>query len=188
MVIEYGNTARPQGNKTLFSTSVVVKKVTGLGKLKSDQLISRVAFNINPGYDRPTFVATEADAKGSTKGQYTYDYAMARTFPCVTTVYFKDNVGLPPIELDWDVQDWDENTDVGRQNKSQGKPFSEKRRVIIELPTSGFTSKRKLGKKFEYEADPPLDGWLRFNKQGKGSTSYITPPAPAEVNGRFLPR
>lgn len=172
LVLEYGNTANPQGNRTLFSTSVAVKKVNGLENLKSDQIISRVEFNINPSYDRPTFVAREADTKGPKKGQYVYDYAMARTFPCVITVHFKDKVGLPPIELGWCVQDWNEDTDVGRQSKSEGKPFSEKRRIIIQLPTGGL-QKRRSTKKLEYAADPPLDGWLRFNNEGQGRISYI---------------
>ena len=94
LVISYGNTSEATSSgKTNYSTHVQI--VHG-----ERSALSKVSFNINPGYKKPT--ATLAAPNG-TRGRWSFDYAMARPYPCEITLQFKN--GLPPLTLKYRVQD-----------------------------------------------------------------------------------
>ena len=94
LVISYGNTSeRTTSGKTNYITYVQV--VHG-----ERSALAKVSFNINPGYKKPT--ATLAAPNGA-HGRWSFDYAMARPYPCEITLQFKN--GLPPLTLKYWVQD-----------------------------------------------------------------------------------
>jgi hypothetical protein len=113
VVLSYGstkweNTGASTG-KTNYST--FVKLVDG-----DRTALERVTFNINPSYTKPTATLTSPNCSGG--GVWSFDYAMARPYPCEIVLRFKAETGLPPMKIEYFVQD---------QRK-----FS--RRVAVELP------------------------------------------------------
>jgi hypothetical protein len=142
VVLEYGNTVTKSGKKLTFDTSVRVVDVANLKGVKKDAAIRKVAFNINPAYDKPTKVVTAPDPKG----RFVFAYSMGRTFPCVVTVHFHEAVGVAPLEIDFYVQ-----------NQAC------KQRVVLDLPTTGKT---KWPSKTVVEfacGDPPVSAWLKYS-------------------------
>ena len=64
--------------------------------------VAKVDFNINPGYSKPTASLKESNDK--TLG-FTFEYAMARAYPCHMTIHFKSELGLPKLVIEHYVQD-----------------------------------------------------------------------------------
>ena len=99
LVLQYGNTRceKTAGGtgKTNYSTFV---KVTDGDRAAID----RVSFNINPAYAKPTASLKACNCGG---GVFSFDYAMARAYPCYITVDFKPQVGLPPLTIEYTVQE-----------------------------------------------------------------------------------
>ena len=89
--------------------------------------IQSVSFNINPGYDKPTAVLKAPNGSG---GVWSFEYAMARPYPCEMTVQFQPQMGLPPLTIEYYVQ--------------QERKFM--RRVAIELPAASAKPRRAVGK------------------------------------------
>lgn len=111
LLLEYGNTASAKGAKTSFKTYARV--VAGRGSIK------KVSFNINPSFDRQTEVVEHAN--DSHLG-FTFEYAMARPYPCHLKVEFAKDV--PPLTIEYRVRTLED---------FQGMPcFS--RRVAIDMP------------------------------------------------------
>ena len=105
--------------------------------------MAKVHFNINPGYRKPTATVTKLNLK---KGAV-FEYAMGRAFPCTMTVVFDEIQRLPPVVLDYHVQD----TNTTRQ-------------LVVELRGKrGNERARAGGKEVHIEADPPRSGWVRFD-------------------------
>jgi len=100
IVIEYGNISRGGGaSKTSFTT--FLKVVSAEGARMPKTLVSRVDFNINPGYSKPTATAKEPNNKSL---GFTFEYAMARTYPCFMTAHFCGEVGLQ-LSIQYQVQE-----------------------------------------------------------------------------------
>ena len=100
LVVSYGNTSGLEDSthsgssgKTNYSTFVQV----GHGDRSA---LSKVSFNINPRYNKPTATLTEPNG---THGKWSFDYAMARSYPCEMTLHFVN--GLPPLTIKYWVQD-----------------------------------------------------------------------------------
>eukprot|EP01052_Picozoa_sp_SAG31_P034153 SAG31_NODE_3950_length_3724_cov_3.097655_1_plen_936_part_00 len=136
LVLEYGNTATRCGSKTKFATFVSV-----LGGEKT--AIKKVSFNINPDYSKPTATLSAANGRG-----WTFEYAMARPYPCFVRIDWSHAVGLPPLVLEYYVQD-------------DKQKFC--RRLAIELPESKVTaaSKRRVQKEIVLEEEnATCNGWF----------------------------
>jgi hypothetical protein len=95
LLLEYGNTVKPDGaGKTAFKTFVRVLR-RGEGSE-----ITRVSFNINPSFNRPTAVVDKPNDKSL---GFTFEYAMARKFPCFMKVEFADGLA-PGLTIEYSVQ------------------------------------------------------------------------------------
>jgi len=139
ILLEYGSTARPSGtSKTSFVTFLKVVRVEGSKKL--ERPIMKVEFNINPGYNKPTSTCTQP-----VKHLYTFEYTMARAYPCVMTVHFRKELALPPVEIDFEVQD-------------QPKVA---RRVVVQTTVQQLGQGRPP-KKVAFPGDPPRNGFVRL--------------------------
>ena len=160
LVLEYGNTAHENGAKTVYVSFARVVRAEGCNDLPKE-VIAKIDFNINPGYDKPTESVREPNGKG---GVFEFRYAMARTFPCVTTVTFKPEVGVPPLVLEYVVQ---------RPPGSNTAVQKCVRRIVLQLPPKGT---RAQNKRTTFAAHPPRDGWLRFDGR-KPKTTYHTEPS-----------
>merc|ERR1711904_720990 len=114
IVLEYGNVSRSEGSKTSFKSFVRVACTEG--SLASKDAVARVDFNINPGFSKPTSSAKEPNDKSL---GFTYEYSMARTYPCVMTVHFSSGLGLPKLQINYEV--------VAASKVA--------RRIIVEMPT-----------------------------------------------------
>lgn len=99
-VLEYGNTASaPSSNgspKIVFRTFLKVLSGIGNYSVKNKLPVQRVDFNINPGYDKPTAAVSTRPLNSShddgafdkKTNTFSFEYAMAREFPCWMTVVF----------------------------------------------------------------------------------------------------
>merc|ERR1712097_83437 len=106
------------GAKTTFKTFVrVLKKGDGTD-------IKRVSFNINPQFDRPTATVDKPnDALG-----FTFEYAMAREYPCFMRIEFMDG---SPLTIEYYVS-----------NVEDGKKRVAWRLAIAQSQPKGKGSKR----------------------------------------------
>lgn len=143
IVLEYGNVSRKEGSKTCFKSFVRVASTEG--SLASKGAVTRVDFNINPGFSKPTASAKEPNDK---KLGFTFEYSMARSYPCVMTVHFSSDLGLPKLQINYCVI---EASKVDR-------------RIIIEMPAEGKAKSRPGLVVFEAGSEedvPARNGWVR---------------------------
>jgi len=150
IVLEYGNIAQNAGSKTSYITFVKTAQVEGFGKGAKGQML-KVDFNINPGFSKPTSTVNEPDAKSGA----TFEYAMARSYPCAITVHFAKELCLPQVVIGYYVQDAHRTA----------------RRIIVEFPRGGL-SDRRLGQ-VRFDGDPPRNGWVRCAAGGAHDISYL---------------
>ena len=163
-MLEYGNAAAAKGsaNKCSYTTFVCIARAENC----ADGAIARVDFNINPGYDRPTESVTEPKRGG----RFEFEYAMSRTFPCVTTVHFKPDIGSPPLVLEYVVQRPEGAADGA-------KPMRCARRVVLQLPAPKGAAGGAKPKPLKFAAHPPRNGWVRLDQGGKKpEVSYHAQP------------
>jgi predicted esterase len=149
LVLGYGNTiSEKTKGKADYSTFVKVAD----GDIDA---IERVAFNINPGYDKPTVVLQAPNSNG---GVWSFDYAMARSYPCHITVHFRQQTGLPSLKIEYYVQ--------------ETSKFM--RRIAIELPAGQVNKSRRRGGHGLVldEDDCTSSGW--FVVDGKGSWRWCS--------------
>jgi hypothetical protein len=140
IVLEYGNKVKAHGNKTEFTTflRIVESKSEGLENIST--AVARVDFNINPAYSKPT--ATVKYEKGAS-----FAYTMARPFPCFMTVHFRADVPLRRLNINFDVQN-----------------FENRRRIVVEAS----------GKVVDFDAeDAPRNGWIC---DSPARAAYVDPP------------
>lgn len=155
IILEYGNTAKPCGNKVTYVTFLKTSLVE-VGPHSSKNPVVKVDFNINPGYSKPTTSVQMPDLKSGA----VFEYSMARRFPCFITVHFQSELHLPSTDISFCVQD-----------------VKSARRIIIEFPSSGSSVRRP--KKVDFEADPPRNGWISF--VGAAATPEVTYLSEAEA-------
>mmetsp|Transcript_3695 Transcript_3695/g.9396 ORF Transcript_3695/g.9396 Transcript_3695/m.9396 type:complete len:1002 (+) Transcript_3695:77-3082(+) len=140
LVLEYGNTSQSAGSKISFTTFLKVVKVEG--SLINKKAITHVDFNINPGYSKPTASCRDATDK---KLGFTFEYAMARPFPCVITAHSAKEVGIV-LTINYTVQ--------------TSARFA--RRIIIEVRNNSTTAKPVPVTLFPWsETDAPPNAWVR---------------------------
>ena len=94
VLLEYGNTSRPAGGKTTYTTFVRV-----LRGGDANVAIKRVGFNINPSYDKATQTVNRPNDK---RLGFAFGYAMGRPYPCVMTVEFEGDT-MPPLTINYYV-------------------------------------------------------------------------------------
>jgi len=143
IVVEYGNVSRSDGNKISFTS--FVKVVFTEGSLASKSAVARVDFNINPSYNKPTASAKEPNDK---RLGFTYEYSMARRYPCVMTVHFLSGLDLPKLQINYEVVEAPKLA----------------RRIIVEVPAEREQNYRLGVVVFEagaHEDVPPRNGWVR---------------------------
>jgi len=110
VVFEFGNSASPgMSSKTSYITWI--KEVRREGKHKDTTKgvlrISKVDFNINPGYTKPTRIVTSPNVDK----KWAFEYSMGRAFPCHMTVHFAGGgagrlgVNFPKLILPYCVSD-----------------------------------------------------------------------------------
>ena len=99
LVLQYGNTSSGSGSKRTYTT--FFKVVSAEGGVSEKGSVLKVDFNINPGYAKPTSTAKEPNNKLG----FTFEYAMARAYPCHMTVHFKPELGLPKLVIEHYVRD-----------------------------------------------------------------------------------
>jgi len=104
IVLEFGNTSRPDGNKHKMCSFV---RVAGNGvllgerykgkrkKVAISQVIKRVGFNINPAYPKAAIQVSSPDRRLG----FSLTRSMTRSFPCFMTIHFHPSLALPPLEL-----------------------------------------------------------------------------------------
>merc|ERR1711879_901830 len=76
---------------------------------------------------------------------------MTRPYPCFMTVYFRPELGLPKLMLEFFVQD-------------EAKAA---RRILLQLPGGQTIAEKQLA----IDADPPRNVWIRFDGSGRSSVS-----------------
>ncbi len=140
VVLEFGNTAQPQGAaRTLFTSFVRQLKFGGGGGGGGKaRAVARVTFNINPDYAKPTATVTAPDRDGA----FRFAYAMGRPFPCVMVVHLHADCSLPPLRLDFDVCETDTS-----------------RRLILMVPKAKL---RPGSQAVAVEARPPRNARIVF--------------------------
>lgn len=148
-VIEYGSITVQGGSKTNWTSFV---KVVSPVVFKS--VITKVEFNINPGFNKPTAIVTEATKKNG----FSFEYAMARSYPCYMTVYFQGDLSLPRLQIEFEVQE------VSRLS----------RRIVVQFPGSKCLF-RPADRPIIFDADPPRNGWLRCAGR-KAEIEYLPEP------------
>ena len=121
-----------------------------------EQLVEKVDFNINPDYAKPTATVRASDLPLASRGaagtprarggspRFEFEYAMARTFPCVMTVHFHRALRLPPVRIDYRVS-----------HDPRLAPW----RVMVPLDGASDVAARSL---VVVEAEPPRDGRVCF--------------------------
>ena len=92
-------TSSGSGSKRTYTT--FFKVVSAEGGVSEKGSVLKVDFNINPGYAKPTSTAKEPNNKLG----FTFEYAMARAYPCHMTVHFKPELGLPKLVIEHYVRD-----------------------------------------------------------------------------------
>ena len=100
IILLYGNTSSGRGSKRSYTT--FLKVVSTEGAVPDKGCVVKVDFNINPGYSKPTSTAKEPTDKSL---GFTFEYAMARAYPCHMTVHFKSDLGLPKLVIEHFVRD-----------------------------------------------------------------------------------
>ncbi|CAE7223635.1 kif4 [Symbiodinium sp. CCMP2592] len=144
IVLQYGNTSSGRGSKRSYTTFLKVASVDG--SCPKEGCVAKVDFNINPGYSKPTSTAKEPSDKSL---GFTFEYAMARAYPCHMTVHFKSDLGLPKLVIEHYVRD---------EAKTS-------RRVLLQLPHPRLPpagAPRITEKEVVFDADPPQNAWLCF--------------------------
>ena len=100
-ILEIGNTAQKIGNKWLqivWLRPISVKKERG----KTSKLcISKVEFNINPSFSKPTKTLKAPNTKN---GSFTLEQTLGFEFPCFATVMFAENLHIPSIKITYRTQ------------------------------------------------------------------------------------
>lgn len=139
IVLEYGNTRKAAGSKTSYTTFVKVPVVDGPSVSK---VLAKVDFNINPGFDKPTSTTQSPDNKAGGS----FEYAMARAYPCHMTVNFAKELNLPKLSIPYWVQD---------KRKTS-------RRIIMEFPKGGLRRPAEA----VFNAQQPQNGWVRCGQNG----------------------
>jgi len=175
LVLQYGNTSSGSGSKRSYTT--FFKVVSAEGGVPEKGSVSKVDFNINPGYSKPTATVKEANNKSL---GYAFEYAMARAYPCHMTVHFKSELGLPKLVIEHYVRDEPKTS----------------RRILLQLPHPRLPpagAPRITEKEVAFDADPPENAWLAF-QAGKSvlttapqnflATLTGLPPLPADAVGR----
>jgi len=152
IVLEYGNVAKVSGSKTTYTTFLKTPLVEG-GSGPAKNPASKVDFNINPGYGKPTATVNEPDAKAGA----VFEYSMARSFPCFITVHFRSELNLPSINIRYCVQDLPKTA----------------RRIIVDLPASGSAARRP--KPVDFDAEPPCNGWISCGRGAPEVTRMLEP-------------
>ena len=99
ILLQYGNTSSGRGSKRSYTT--FVKPVLTEGKALENSIV-KVEFNINPGYSKPTATSKEQNDKSL---GFTFEYAMARAYPCYITVHFRPELSLPKLVIEYYVSD-----------------------------------------------------------------------------------
>lgn len=99
IVLQYGNTSSGRGSKRSYTT--FLKPVLTEGKALENSVV-KVDFNINPGYSKPTATSKEQNDKAL---GFTFEYAMARAYPCYMTVHFRPELSLPKLVIEYCVSD-----------------------------------------------------------------------------------
>jgi len=143
LVLQYGNTSSGSGSKRTYTT--FFKVVSAEGGVSEKGSVLKVDFNINPGYAKPTSTAKEPNNKLG----FTFEYAMARAYPCHMTVHFKPELGLPKLVIEHYVRD-------------EAKTC---RRILLQLPNPRLPpsgAPRITEKEVAFDADPPENAWLTF--------------------------
>lgn len=151
VVVEYGNLVGPKGAKTSYTTFGKIVKIEGQQKQSCAPTITRVDFNINPGYHKPT--ASVKEVKNKSMG-FTFEYAMGRCYPCVMTIHF--DRGLPKLVIRYYVQD---------------NPTA--RRVILEIAQP---PPQRNNREIAFEADVPRNGWIRNFEGPSPHIEYLPDP------------
>lgn len=160
IILEYGNISRTNGSKISFTT--FVKLALTEGNAASKSLISRVDFNINPGYSKPTASVKEPTEK---KLGFAFEYAMARAYPCFISVFFSKESGLPNLAIQYVVQEEAKVT----------------RRIVLDMP---LVSRNRPGREIIFQAHPPRNGWIRFDGERTG-VEFI-PEAGSGINAASI--
>ncbi|CAJ1372941.1 unnamed protein product [Effrenium voratum] len=143
LILQYGNKSAGSGGKRSYTTFFKVVSAEGVADKGS---VAKVDFNINPGYSKPTASLKESNDK--TLG-FTFEYAMARAYPCHMTIHFKSELGLPKLVIEHYVQDEPKTT----------------RRILLQLPQVRLPpsgAPRITEKETVFDADPPQNAWLCY--------------------------
>uniref|UniRef100_A0A0G4ICS9 Kinesin motor domain-containing protein n=1 Tax=Chromera velia CCMP2878 TaxID=1169474 RepID=A0A0G4ICS9_9ALVE len=185
VVVEFGNdfSALPGGGgKTNYRTFVRFLKTepsNAVSQLQTKAVINKATFNINPGFSKPTATVQGKDAgKGGT--EFSFEYAMARPFPCYVTLFWKDSLlPLPPVELQYVVQ---QAEGLGKEEKNPG---TFRKRLLIQVPRcvfrrggeggregnggqrheGGAPAVRRIPKNpIIVDAETPVSVWVRFRE------------------------
>jgi hypothetical protein len=190
VVLEYGSTAMQAGGKTTYTTFLRVINITSRGSSKESDTISvtRVDFNINPGFDKPTATVSKKDAKNQGK-LYEFEYSMARRFPCFMIISFGSedisnsassavNATLPKLKIEYMVQD--------SPHAESTLPYTFKRRIVIQMNQrieSRTTSSQRKAITLDFDQKPGnlapgfSNVWIRVGGH----------EGPAGVDIEFLP-
>mmetsp|Transcript_45883 Transcript_45883/g.109262 ORF Transcript_45883/g.109262 Transcript_45883/m.109262 type:complete len:1009 (-) Transcript_45883:195-3221(-) len=151
LVLEFGNTSKPAGSKVCFTSFLKLIKVEGSAVGKNS--ISRVDFNINPDYSKPTAMVKEI-----TKLGYSFEYAMARPYPCVITVHFIKEVAMT-LTVNYIVQAVDR--------------FA--RRIVLELPAGPRSTKIEPVVALPWsDAQAPRNVWVRARSNGAAEVELLS--------------
>eukprot|EP00929_Paragymnodinium_shiwhaense_P120954 TRINITY_DN9303_c0_g1_i1.p1 TRINITY_DN9303_c0_g1~~TRINITY_DN9303_c0_g1_i1.p1 ORF type:complete len:1211 (+),score=127.57 TRINITY_DN9303_c0_g1_i1:324-3635(+) len=146
LVLKYGSKRDDGCQKKSWTTYVKVTKAEGDASMDA---IQKVDFNINPSYSKPT--ATAKDMKGL---GFSFEYSMAREYPCFMTVHFRPNTGIPKLSLNFWVQ----------PDKNASK------NIVIDI-SPDVTAGKSNTKEIQLDVEPPQDVWIKF-PDGKPSLEY----------------
>ena len=149
VVLEYGNISSCVGSSSNTCFATFCKEVHRKNSAKKLPKLSKVDFNINPHYSKPTATVKEMSEVG-----FGFEYTFSRSYPCVMTVHFEDNV-LPKLKINYRVQ-------AAPQTRH---------RIIIQVSKT-FSVARKSDV-IIFEGEPPQDGWIRFSDRERGEIEYI---------------
>lgn len=147
IALDFGCKAKPsssRGDKTQFTTWLSCSSHSALHRSTSSRNISSVSFNINPSYAKPTKLLREPN---DSKLGFSFDYEMARLFPCHITVTFKQLRLTISIPFDTSV------LDVARK-------------VVVQLPKAGASGSGKRNVKAVFDATEPVNGIIRMDEGG----------------------
>ena len=174
VILQYGNTARPDATKTKYVTFLDV--LDSSGWQKAGLVVSKVEFNINPRYDKATATVSKASATSRAR-RFQFEYSMVRPFPCLMTCHFEDRQ-LPPIRIRHFMQD-DELFE---------------RHMVIQVPLCGTSSttkasfnksKKEVVLDFRDESGNSVcsNVWIRFSTDKSATEVEYLPEASEAGNG-----